>query len=136
MWQSDNTMMWQTKMRRGEGKTRQGEAPGHCLGVRRGAVGSIASSTRYLSVARTAKMRHFKQLRVDKLKMVVCVCVRACQYHAGRAPDVSRRSILCSNQNLQSSVLSGLNVLSEVFVLDKRQKQRGEPSDWSVRTDK
>lgn len=54
---------------------RQGEAPGHCLGARRGAVGSIASSTRYLSVARTAKMRHFKQLRVDKLKMVVCVCV-------------------------------------------------------------
>ena len=47
----------------------------------------------------------------------VCVCVCACVHHAGSAPDVGRRSVLCSDQNLQSSVLPGLNVLGEVFVL-------------------
>lgn len=48
-------------------------------------------------------------------------------YHAGHAPYVSRWSVLCSNQNFQSSVLSGLNVLCEVLVLDER-KQSGTVS--------
>lgn len=65
----------------------------------------------------------------------VCRCavcsVHACLYHAGDAPDVSRRSILCSNQNLQGTVLSCLNVLSEMLVLGGR-KQRGwnGQCDW------
>lgn len=61
------------------------------------------------------------------LTHLLCVCV----YHAGGAPDVCRWSILCSNQDLQSSVLSGLNVLSEVFVLDERDRDRSL-SDWSA----
>lgn len=65
--------------------------------------------------------------KIPHVKHVYVFCTSEYVYHAGSAPDVSRGSVLCSNQNLQSSVLSGLNVLCEVFVLEKRE----EPSDWS-----
>ena len=40
-------------------------------------------------------------------------------YHAGHTPDVSWRTVVTTQQNLQRAVLSGLDLLAEVLVLKK-----------------
>lgn len=41
-------------------------------------------------------------------------------HHAGGAPDVRRGAVTSSDQNLNGAVLSRLDVLSEVLVLDNK----------------
>lgn len=66
----------------------------------------------------------------------MCVYYTVYLYHAGRAPDVSRWSVLRSNENFQSSVLSGLNVLCEVFVLDVRERERDRQRERGTEGDR
>lgn len=42
-------------------------------------------------------------------------------HHTGGAPDVSRRAVVSTNQNLHRAVLTRLDVLSEVFMLRTRR---------------
>lgn len=44
-------------------------------------------------------------------------------HHTGSAPDVSWRAVISANQNLHRAILTRLNVLSEVFVLDAKEKE-------------
>ena len=46
--------------------------------------------------------------------------------HAGRAPDIARRSVVGAQQYLQTSVLSRLNVVGEMFVLSRKKKAKGD----------
>ena len=39
--------------------------------------------------------------------------------HAGSAPDIARRSVLGAQQHLQTSVLSRLNVVGEMSILNR-----------------
>lgn len=41
--------------------------------------------------------------------------------HAGGAPDVARRSVFGAQQHLQASVLSRLDVVGEVSILNERR---------------
>lgn len=44
-------------------------------------------------------------------------------HHAGYAPDVCRSAIVSPNQDLHRTVLTGLDVLCEVFVLESRHEE-------------
>lgn len=43
-------------------------------------------------------------------------------HHAGGAPDVRRGAVTRSDQDLDGAVLSGLDVLGEVLVLDNKDE--------------
>lgn len=71
-----------------------------------------------------------KQWACHTRGVLLCLLL-VCVYHACGAPDVCGRAILCSDQNLKSSVLSGLDVLGEVFVLGREADRRGLEWDAS-----
>ena len=44
-------------------------------------------------------------------------------HHTGHAPDVSRRTIPTSKENLKRSVLPRLNILCEMLVLERERER-------------